>query len=117
MRRSGSVHPGFPYNSRMQRLLLTAIAVLGAVAFVPGALAGEGDRTTVARSVAPPARVLAEGLTLDEAVARVEAQYGARAVRAEEDRDGERRVYRIRLLSPDGRVFEVTVDAATGEVE
>jgi uncharacterized membrane protein YkoI len=61
--------------------------------------------------------VLAKGLTLDEAVARVEARYGARAVRAEEDREGERRVYRIRLLSPDGRVFEVVVDADSGEEE
>ncbi len=117
MRRSGSVHHRFPYNSRMQRLLLTAIAILGAAAIAPGAIAGQKDRVTEARSIVPPARVHAEGLTLDEAVARVEARYNARAVRAEEDRDGERRVYRIRLLSPDGRVFEVTVDAATGEAE
>ena len=64
------------------------------------------------------ARPMAEqGLTLDEAVARMERQYKARAVRAEQDlRDG-RTVYRIRLLSGDGRVFDVTVDAATGAVE
>jgi len=58
----------------------------------------------------------AEKLLADEK-ARVEARYGARAVRAEEDREGERRVYRIRLLSPDGRVFEVVVDADSGEEE
>ncbi|KPJ81906.1 MAG: hypothetical protein AMJ58_03435 [Gammaproteobacteria bacterium SG8_30] len=115
MRRSGSVHARFPYNSRMRRSILTAVATLvpaivaaGTIA-VPAAAAGGG--------IAPPARVLAKGLTLDEAVARVEARYGARAVRAEEDREGERRVYRIRLLSPDGRVFEVVVDADSGEEE
>lgn len=113
--RSGSVHAGLPYNSRMPRSFLNAVAVLVPAFVVAGVLtlpAAAADR-----GVAPPARVLAEGLSLDEAVARVEARYGARAVRAEEDQEGERRVYRIRLLSPEGRVFEVTVDAVTGEVE
>lgn len=60
---------------------------------------------------------LASGrLSLDEAVARVERQFGARAVRAEHKREGDRDVYRIRLLAPDGRVFNVTVDAETGEI-
>ena len=64
------------------------------------------------------ARPMAEqGLTLDEAVARMERQYKARAVRAEQEQRDGRTVYRIRLLSSDGRVFDVTVDAATGAVE
>jgi len=36
-------------------------------------------------------------------------------VRAEEKRRDDRIVYRIRLLGSDGRVFEVTVDAETGQ--
>jgi len=61
------------------------------------------------------AHALAERtITLDEAVARAERQYKARAVRAEEERQGDRIVYRIRLLDDDGRVFEVRIDAATG---
>ncbi len=64
------------------------------------------------------ARPMAEqGLTLDEAVALMERQYKARAVRAEQDSIDGRIVYRIRLLSGDGRVFDVIVDAATGAVE
>ncbi len=60
-------------------------------------------------------RALAErGISLDEAVARAERRYKARAVRAEEKRHGDRIEYRIRLLGDDGRVFEVRVDAATG---
>ncbi len=52
------------------------------------------------------------GISLDQAVSMAERRYGARAVRAERAGDN----YRIRLLSPDGRVFNVTVDAATGEI-
>ena len=54
------------------------------------------------------------GLSLDEAVARAERRHDARAVRAEAGNEGGRTVYRIRLLSSDGRVFEVKVDARTG---
>lgn len=53
-------------------------------------------------------------ISLDEAVARAERRYKARAVRAEEKRHGDRIEYRIRLLGDDGRVFEVRVDAASG---
>ena len=53
-------------------------------------------------------------ISLDEAVARAERQYKARAVRAEEKRQGDRIEYRIRLLGEDGRVFEVRVDASSG---
>jgi uncharacterized membrane protein YkoI len=53
-------------------------------------------------------------VSLDEAVAQAERRYKARAVRAEEKRHGERIEYRIRLLGDDGRVFEVRIDAATG---
>jgi len=59
----------------------------------------------------------AAGISLDEAVARVEQRFHARAVKAREHREGGRVIYRIRLLSEDGRVFEVSVDAATGRVE
>jgi len=54
-------------------------------------------------------------ISLDEAVARAERRHDARAVRAEEKRRDNRIVYRIRLLGSDGRVFEVTVDAETGQ--
>ena len=50
-------------------------------------------------------------LSLDEAMAQAERRYKARAVHGEERRDGDRIVYRIRLLDKDGRVFEVSVDA------
>jgi len=55
-----------------------------------------------------------DGISLDEAVRRAEAQYRAKVVRTDvQDEDG-RKVYVLKLLSEDGRVVTVRVDAATG---
>jgi hypothetical protein len=57
-----------------------------------------------------------EGISLDEAVSRAERQYNARVVRTDvQDEDG-RKVYVLKLLSADGRVFTVRIDAATGRM-
>lgn len=59
---------------------------------------------------------LHDGVSLDEAVRRAEAQYRARVVRTEvQDEDG-RKVYVLKLLSEDGRVVTVRIDAATGRM-
>jgi uncharacterized membrane protein YkoI len=73
----------------------------------------------VAGAAPPDGTVRAENrsLTLDEAVDLVKRRYEARVLRAEETRDGDEVIYRIRLLGPDGRVFEVRVDARSGRVE
>jgi uncharacterized membrane protein YkoI len=87
--------------------LLLALAATGLPA-VDAAAAngprGESDRRAQAEAA----------ISLDEAVARAERRYKARAVRAEEKRQGDRIEYRIRLLGDDGRVFEIRIDAATG---
>ncbi|MBK7250337.1 MAG: PepSY domain-containing protein [Gammaproteobacteria bacterium] len=44
----------------------------------------------------------------------MERQFGARVVRAETREDRGRTVYVLRLLSPDGRVWTVRVDAQSG---
>ncbi|MDY0065723.1 MAG: PepSY domain-containing protein [Steroidobacteraceae bacterium] len=64
----------------------------------------------------PPARhqFEAQGVSLDQAVQMVQRRYGARAVKAETVRQGERRVHKIRLLSAEGKVWNVIVDAQTG---
>jgi hypothetical protein len=60
--------------------------------------------------------ILRDGISLDEAVRRAEAQYRARVVRTEvQDEDG-RKVYVLKLLSEDGRVVTVRIDAATGRM-
>ena len=59
-------------------------------------------------------RAYAGGLTLDEAVAEAEKRYHAKVVKAEARQDGDKTVYELRLLSDDGRVWTIRVDAATG---
>jgi uncharacterized membrane protein YkoI len=84
------------------------LALAASVGPMTEAAASSGRRDDNARQASERA------ITLDEAVARAERRYKARAVRAEEKRHGDRIEYRIRLLAADGRVFEVRVDAATG---
>jgi len=57
-----------------------------------------------------------DGISLDEAVRRAEAQFHARVVRTDvQDEDG-RKVYVLKLLSEGGRVITVRIDAATGRM-
>ena len=95
-----------------RKIPLVAICLLLAFSAFPatGALASDGhrDRDNGERSFAERA------ISLDEAVAQAERRYKARAVRAEEKRNGDRIEYRIRLLGDDGRVFEIRVDASSG---
>lgn len=89
-------------------LLLASVALPATDALAAG---GRRDRDRGERTLAERA------ISLDEAVARAERRYQARAVKAEEKRHGDRIEYRIRLLGEDGRVFEVRVDAASGREE
>lgn len=117
MRRSGSVHGPLDYNRAMKTQLLVLLLVAATVAAAPAWGLARAREAAPQASHRVTAAVRAGGLSLDEAVARAEKQYNARAVRAEEKRKGDRRVYRIRLLGADGRVFEITVDADTGRTE
>jgi Peptidase propeptide and YPEB domain len=56
------------------------------------------------------------GISLDAASDMVQRQFNARVVRAEVRRDDGRTWYRFKLLSDSGRVFSVSVDAASGEI-
>ena len=57
----------------------------------------------------------AGGISLDQAVQMAQSRFNARVVRADTDNEGDRTVYRLRLLSADGRVFTVRVDAQSGQ--
>ena len=54
------------------------------------------------------------GISLDRAVAMAEQQFKARVVRASTGESDGRRIYVLRLLSDQGRVWTVHVDAETG---
>jgi hypothetical protein len=94
-------------------------ALLTVAAFAPGAQARGMPGPVYAGSAGQPVRVMAErrdGISLNEAVSRAEAQYKARVVRTDVvDEDG-RKVYVLKLLSENGRVFTVRVDANSGRM-
>lgn len=64
----------------------------------------------------PPTAGEARPLSLDEAAALVRDRVGGRVVRAETRDAGDRRTYVFRVVSADGRVRTVSVDAATGSL-
>jgi uncharacterized membrane protein YkoI len=57
------------------------------------------------------------GMSLDQAVAMVERRFKAKVVRTETRQDGDRKVYVLRLLNDEGRVWSVRVDASSGSVQ
>ena len=90
-------------------LALTAFTTVTRAHSLPGSWPG-GTGAMERSAVATPR----DGISLDEAVSRAERQYHARVVRTEvQDEDG-RKVYVLKLLSEDGRVFTVRIDAQSG---
>jgi uncharacterized membrane protein YkoI len=57
-----------------------------------------------------------EILPLADILARVEAEFDARMIEVEFEAEGVRYRYEFELISRDGVIREVTVDAATGDV-
>jgi uncharacterized membrane protein YkoI len=57
-----------------------------------------------------------EAISEDVAVALVREQTDGKVVRVDRGMEGGTLVYRIRVLSPDGRLREYRVDATTGAV-
>jgi hypothetical protein len=103
-------------NARQHLLCLTwgliGFATLGQAHSLPQQATG-GTNQQEGRGVPFEVR---DGISLDEAVARAEKQYRARVVRTDvQDEDG-RKVYVLKLLSEDGRVITVRIDAATGRM-
>lgn len=97
--------------------LALCLSVLAPLTLVAPAEARSLPTQAPAGSAGIELRVPAEvhdGISLDEAVSRAERQYRARVVRTDvQDEDG-RKIYVLKLLSEDGRVFTVRIDAATG---
>jgi uncharacterized membrane protein YkoI len=56
------------------------------------------------------------GLTVERAVSMVERRFQAKVVRATVTGSVSRPVYELKLLSDQGRVWTVRVDAQTGEI-
>jgi hypothetical protein len=55
------------------------------------------------------------GISLDEAVAQARQRYRGKVLSAETTRVDGRKVHRIKILTKDGRVKRITVDAGSGQ--
>jgi hypothetical protein len=113
-----------PVMRKLQRAILPAVLVplflsMGlaiappvAARSLPGTAQGGSSELRIERVEG----MVHDGISLDEAVSRAERQYRARVVRTDvQDEDG-RKVYVLKLLSEDGRVITVRIDAATGRM-
>lgn len=100
----------------MNRPTLIALVSLALCAATPGMAAQSASRFAGERD-AHASTLAAGGISLDQAVQMAQSRFNARVVRAETANEGGRVVYRLRLLSADGRVFSVRVDAQTGQFE
>lgn len=96
----------------------TVLAVVSLLAALGGGTVGHGQGLPAGALIEELERIeagtLARGISLDEAIDRVQRQYGARVVRAEVRESQGRTVYVLRLLSREGRVWTVRVDAQSG---
>lgn len=57
-----------------------------------------------------------EILPLSRILAVVEKEVGGRIVEIDLDRDDGRYVYEVEAVAPDGRLVEISIDAATGAI-
>ena len=57
-----------------------------------------------------------EVLPLEQLLPKIEARYGGRLLAIELQGSDHGYVYELELIKPDGRMIEIPVDAATGDV-
>jgi uncharacterized membrane protein YkoI len=107
----------FPVRTSLVLMLLASLLVAGLLLAVPAGAAKpkSGGNDRAASDNAPAARP--DAISKDEAVAMVRARTGGKVLRAERVGEQGRAAYRIRVLTPDGRVREHRVDATTGAMD
>ena len=92
-----------------RHLVWVLLSLLAAGAPVAGAAQDLIDR----RQRHDP-RIEPSSVSLDQAVEMAQRRFRAKAVKAETVQNGGRRVHQIRLLSTEGKVWTVRVDADSG---
>jgi uncharacterized membrane protein YkoI len=95
-----------------RRLIIRGWIVL--LAACPVAAAAFDFRDLTNQFAHPPAHSERQGISLDEAVARVRRQTDGKILSAETVRVDGRQVHRIKVLTPNGRVTRMDIDADTG---
>jgi uncharacterized membrane protein YkoI len=94
----------------MRTARLLVLTALGLQFLAPTA----GAQDLIERRPREERHIEPRGISLDQAVQMAQRRYQARAVKAETVNHGDRRVHRIRLMSTEGKVWHVHVDAQTG---
>lgn len=84
--------------------------LVGALVVASPASAGDDQ------DLATRARQRAEVLPLAQLLPKIEASYGARLLGIEFHNSARGYTYDLELITPDGRMIEIPVDAATGAV-
>ncbi|NNF52174.1 MAG: hypothetical protein HKN59_07020 [Gammaproteobacteria bacterium] len=100
-------------------LLILAVLLLlaGRTAAAPSPSEDHFAYGSVSAPAQPGQRSLAQDrVSLDEAAAMVRRQTGGRIIKASSRSSNGRTVHFIRVLTRDGKVFTVRVDAASGRV-
>jgi uncharacterized membrane protein YkoI len=92
-----------------RHLVLATLSLLAALA----PLGGQGQEL-IDRRRQHEYRIEPVGVSLDQAVEMAQRRFRAKAVKAETVRNGERQIHQIRLLSAEGKVWTVRVDAESG---
>ena len=102
-------------TSHGARRILAALAIASWIVSAAPAWAKSphADRGEPART---GSRYAQGGVSLDAVVRQMEQRFNARVVRAETREEKGRTVYVLRLLSEDGKVWTVKVDADSGAV-
>jgi uncharacterized membrane protein YkoI len=92
----------------------TGLPILAVICCLMAAMPAAGAQELIDRRPRDDYRIEPSGVSLDQAAEMAQRRYRAKAVKAETVLIGERRVHQIRLLSPEGKVWTVRVDAESG---
>ena len=89
------------------------------LALAPGIAAARGSHHHSAQEILTQTNArehpqAQSGVSMDQAIESAQRRYKARVVRAEVSESNGRRFYVLRLLSEEGRVWTIKVDAETG---
>jgi len=93
------------------RAFVLALAALSAVSIGPAAADSRRDHER-----ARAALEAGEIRPLAALIGQVEERFVGRIIETELEREGGRWIYELKLLPPSGAVFEIKLDAATGEI-
>lgn len=92
----------------------TGLPFLATLCCLVAAAPQAGAQELIDRRPREEYRIEPSGISLDQAAEMAQRRYRAKAVRAETVLIGDRRVHQIRLLSAEGKVWTVRIDAKSG---